>query len=154
MYWTSLLGSLETWRWLLSSLVTFSSNCWEMACQTGGTTDLYFQCSRLLHVLKQVPCYLLLFLYPCFYRCIVNPTSNTGAANSPWFCKEWQVPLNRSATVSQTGEGEGRVRKFLKFLSEAEGSWAKLREAEGSWGRLREAEGSWANLYEAEMTYI
>ena len=50
---------------------------------------------RFLHVLKQVPCYLLLFLYPCFYRCIVNPISNDAALNAPWFCKEWQVPLNR-----------------------------------------------------------
>ena len=52
-------------------------------------------CYRLLHVLKQVPCYLLLVLYPCFSRCIVNPSSSEAAHNAPWFCKEWQVPLNR-----------------------------------------------------------
>ena len=65
-----------------------------LCCQT-ETIYFYVQCFRFLHVLKQVPCYLLLFLYPCFYRCIVNPGSNAGGGNSPWFCKEWQVPLNR-----------------------------------------------------------
>ena len=47
-------------------------------------------------MLKQIPCYLLLFLYPCFYQCLTKPGSGSGAGNNvPWFCKEWQVPLNR-----------------------------------------------------------
>ena len=54
--------------------------------------------SRFLHVLKQVPCYFLLFLYPFFYPCIF-PNKNTADTNPdmiPWFCKEWRVPLNRA----------------------------------------------------------
>ncbi len=54
--------------------------------------------SRFLHVLKQVPCYLLLFLYPFFYPCIF-PDEASGGSNPgviPWFCKEWRVPLNRA----------------------------------------------------------
>ena len=54
--------------------------------------------SRFLHVLKQVPCYLLLFLYPFFYPCIF-PDEATAGGNPgviPWFCKEWRVPLNRA----------------------------------------------------------
>ena len=50
--------------------------------------------SRFLHVLKQVPCYLLLFLYPFFYPCIF-PSKGTDTV-TPWFCKEWRVPLNRA----------------------------------------------------------
>ena len=54
--------------------------------------------SRFLHVLKQVPCYLLLFLYPFFYPCIFpsNNNSESNPAMIPWFCKEWRVPLNRA----------------------------------------------------------
>ena len=54
--------------------------------------------SRFLHVLKQVPCYLLLFLYPFFYPCIFpDEGSEAGAPGMiPWFCKEWRVPLNRA----------------------------------------------------------
>ena len=44
-------------------------------------------------MLKQIPCYLLLFLYPCFYQCI-SKRSDRGD-RPPWFCREWQVPLNR-----------------------------------------------------------
>ena len=53
--------------------------------------------SRFLHVLKQLPCYLLLFLYPFFYPCIF-PDKNkpNNPVMIPWFCKEWRVPLNRA----------------------------------------------------------
>ena len=53
--------------------------------------------SRLLHVCKQVPCYLLLFLYPFFYPCLYppRPADRTSIHSPPWFCKEWRVPLNR-----------------------------------------------------------
>merc|ERR1719233_1167236 len=53
--------------------------------------------SRFLHVLKQVPCYLLLFLYPFFYPCMYPPHPSSGERihHPPWFCKEWRVPLNR-----------------------------------------------------------
>ena len=37
----------------------------------------------------QVPCYLLLFLYPCFYQCS-RVRAGAGARDPPWFCKEWQ----------------------------------------------------------------
>ena len=78
---------------------------------------------RFLHVCKQAPCYLLLFLYPFFYPCLYPPRFNicsflpnrinvlvcsspniilnnrpadrTSIHNPPWFCKEWRVPLNR-----------------------------------------------------------
>ena len=69
--------------------------------------------SRVMHVLKQVlkfcnglgdfllifvvqvPCYLLLFLYPFFYPCLF-PSEGHKAPSTPWFCKEWRVPLNRA----------------------------------------------------------
>jgi len=51
--------------------------------------------SRILHVLKQVPCYLLLFLYPLFYPCLF-PSEGQKPPSTPWFCKEWRVPLNRA----------------------------------------------------------
>ena len=52
--------------------------------------------SRFFHVLKQVPCYLLLFLYPFFYQCMYpKPSTGERAPNPPWFCREWRVPLNR-----------------------------------------------------------
>ena len=51
--------------------------------------------SRFLHVLKQVPCYLLLFLFPFFYPCIF-PKKGQEPGMTPWFCKEWRVPLNRA----------------------------------------------------------
>ena len=51
----------------------------------------------MLHVCKQVPCYLLLFLYPFFYPCLYppRPADRTSIHRPPWFCKEWRVPLNR-----------------------------------------------------------
>ena len=56
-------------------------------------------CCRLLHVLKQVPCYLLLSLYPFFYPCLYPSQSGYSRVyrgyQAPWFCKEWRVPLNR-----------------------------------------------------------
>ena len=42
----------------------------------------------------QVPCYLLLFLYPLFYPCLF-PSEGQKPPSTPWFCKEWRVPLNR-----------------------------------------------------------
>ena len=51
--------------------------------------------SRLLHVLKQVPCYLLLSLYPFFYPCVYPSQAGYRGYSTPWFCKEWRVPLNR-----------------------------------------------------------
>lgn len=51
--------------------------------------------SRFFHVLKQIPCYLLLFLYPCFYQCIRGQVGGGSGSVPPWFCREWQVPLNR-----------------------------------------------------------
>ena len=53
--------------------------------------------SRFLHVLKQVPCYILLFLYPFFYPCIFpDKNEDSNPEMIPWFCKEWRVPLNRA----------------------------------------------------------
>ena len=43
----------------------------------------------------QVPCYLLLFLYPFFYPCLF-PSEGHKPPSTPWFCKEWRVPLNRA----------------------------------------------------------
>ena len=44
--------------------------------------------SRFLHVLKQVPCYFLLFLYPFFYPCIFpDKTKQANPVMIPWFCK-------------------------------------------------------------------
>jgi hypothetical protein len=42
-----------------------------------------------------VPCYLLLFLYPFFYPCLF-PSEGNRPPSTPWFCKEWRVPLNRA----------------------------------------------------------
>merc|ERR1719270_1409577 len=50
---------------------------------------------KLIHVLKQVPCYLLLSLYPFFYPCLYPTQSGYRGYATPWFCKEWRVPLNR-----------------------------------------------------------
>ncbi len=44
-------------------------------------------------MLKQIPCYLLLFLYPCFYQCIRGQVGGGSGSVPPWFCREWQVPL-------------------------------------------------------------
>ena len=71
------------WYWLLTPFKVSESK---------DFTISILSFSRFLHVLKQVPCYLLLFLYPCFYQCISKPGSSL---NPPWFCREWQVPLNR-----------------------------------------------------------
>ena len=49
----------------------------------------------LLIFVLQVPCYLLLFLYPFFYPCLF-PSEGHKAPSTPWFCKEWRVPLNRA----------------------------------------------------------
>ena len=46
-------------------------------------------------MLKQVPCYLLLSLYPFFYPCLYPNQSGYRGYTTPWFCKEWRVPLNR-----------------------------------------------------------
>ena len=44
----------------------------------------------------QVPCYLLLFLYPFFYPCLFPSEGHHRMLSTPWFCKEWRVPLNRA----------------------------------------------------------
>ncbi|XP_059085448.1 short transient receptor potential channel 6-like [Tigriopus californicus] len=53
---------------------------------------------RFMHVLKQIPCYLLLFLFPVFSQCCPwsNPAGNgTISSRVPWFVRQWRVPLNR-----------------------------------------------------------
>ena len=58
--------------------------------------------SRLFHFLKQIPCYLLLFLYPFFYPCVYppHPSARGVCHKAPWFCKQWRVPLNRAIYTS------------------------------------------------------
>jgi hypothetical protein len=51
----------------------------------------------------QVPCYLLLFLYPLFYPCLYPNTRTRGRPpRAPWFCREWRVPLNRDVPIMPT----------------------------------------------------
>ena len=55
----------------------------------------FVQNIKPISIYIQVPCYLLLFLYPFFYPCLF-PTEGHKNFSTPWFCKEWKVPLNRA----------------------------------------------------------
>jgi len=52
---------------------------------------------RFLHVIKQIPCYFLLFLFPFFSTCCPwsNANNQVDGSSMPWFAKQWRVPLNR-----------------------------------------------------------